>query len=78
MASQTIWGRVNMDVYSPGRALQELGVLGQGCDTHLETAFIKLAWLLSQHPDNARELYGTDLRGEVSIRSPLEDTHKGP
>ncbi len=77
MAPQTIWGRTNMDVYSPGRDLQELGVLGQGCDTHLETAFLKLAWLLSQHKEDVKNLYNTDLRGEVSKRSPLDDTHKG-
>jgi len=77
MAPQTIWGRVNMDVYSPGRTLQEMGVLGQGCDTHIETAFMKLAWLLSQHKEDTKKLYNTDLRGEVSKRSPLEDSHKG-
>jgi glutamyl-tRNA(Gln) amidotransferase subunit D len=76
MASQAIWGRVNMDVYSPGRTLQELGVLGQGCDTHLECAFVKLAWLASQHPKEARAMYSTSLRGEISARSPLEDSHK--
>ncbi len=70
MATQTIYGRVNMDVYSPGRTLQATGVLGQGCDLTPETAFIKLAWLLSNHPAaEARKLYGTDLRGEISARS---------
>ncbi len=70
MATQAIYGRVNMDVYSPGRALQEAGVLGQGCDMTPETAFIKLAWLLSNYPvAEARKLYGTSLRGEISARS---------
>jgi len=76
MATQTIFGRVNMNVYSPGRTLQEYGVIGQGCDMHPETAFIKLAWLLSNHtPDETRKLFSIDLRGEITTRSPLVDSH---
>jgi glutamyl-tRNA(Gln) amidotransferase subunit D len=76
MATQAIHGRVNMNVYSPGRTLIGYGVLGQGCDMPAETALIKLAWLLSHHkPDEVRALYGQDIRGEISARSELDDLH---
>lgn len=69
-APQTIYGRVNMQVYSPGRQLLEAGVLGQGCDVTPETAFVKLAWLLSNYDKReVRRLYGQNLRGECSPRS---------
>jgi glutamyl-tRNA(Gln) amidotransferase subunit D len=77
VATQTIFGRVNMQVYSPGRDLLELGVLGQGCDMAPEIAYVKLAWLLSHAPKGVREQFNTSLRGEISARSPLEDSHKG-
>lgn len=77
MCSQTIFGRVHMDVYSPGRVLQGLGVVGNGCDMHPETAYIKLAWLLSNHTAaDVRKLYGTDLRGEITARSVLDAQHR--
>jgi glutamyl-tRNA(Gln) amidotransferase subunit D len=76
MTTQTIHGRVNMNVYSPGRRLLEEGVLGQGCDMPPETAFIKLAWLLSNFKrEEIAVLYQQNLRGEISERSPLEDSH---
>jgi glutamyl-tRNA(Gln) amidotransferase subunit D len=75
IASQTIYGRVNLNVYSPQRVLQELGVFGSDCDMHPETAFIKLAWLLSNHSADVKKLYVQNLRGEISSRSPLEDSH---
>ena len=69
MATQTIHGIINMDVYSPGRKLQELGVIGDSTDMTPETAFIKLAWLLSNAPkDKITELYRTNLVGEISER----------
>lgn len=73
VAAQTINGRINMDVYTPGRKLQEAGVLGQGLDITPETAFIKLAWLLSTYEKkDVRKLYGENLRGEFSERSENE------
>jgi len=69
MATQTISGQINMNVYSPGRKLLDIGVLGNYCDMSAETAFIKLAWLLSNYPKNkARELYSKNLAGELSKR----------
>jgi glutamyl-tRNA(Gln) amidotransferase subunit D len=66
ITSQTIYGRMNMNVYSTGRLLQELGVKGNNTDMTPETAYIKLAWLLS---NNKTELYEKNLRGEISKRS---------
>lgn len=70
MASQAIFGRINMNVYSPGRALKKIGILGDGLDMTPETAFIKLAWLLSNFDGKqARKLYQENLRGEITERS---------
>lgn len=69
MATQTIYGQVDMNVYAPGRKLMDLGVAGNLSDMHPETAFIKLAWLLSNHPAaEAARLYGVNIAGELSER----------
>jgi glutamyl-tRNA(Gln) amidotransferase subunit D len=68
MSTQTIYGALQMDVYSTGRFLQEAGVLGNFSDMTPETTFIKLAWLLSNHPKQVKELVGKNLRGELSSR----------
>ncbi|MBR9683907.1 Glu-tRNA(Gln) amidotransferase subunit GatD [Candidatus Woesearchaeota archaeon] len=68
MTTQTIFGGVNMNVYSPGRKLVELGVLGNGSDITAETALIKLGWLLSNHPKELQELWKQNLRGELGSR----------
>ena len=69
ITSQTIQGKVNLNIYSTGRLLQEAGVLGNNLDIITETAFIKIAWLLSNFPKNkARELFHENLRGEISKR----------
>ena len=68
--SQTISGRINMNVYSTGRLLQEAGILGHNLDMITETAFIKLSWLLSNYPKNKiKELFNENLRGEISKRT---------
>ncbi|MBI5065019.1 Glu-tRNA(Gln) amidotransferase subunit GatD [Candidatus Woesearchaeota archaeon] len=66
MATQTIYGIVDMNVYTPGRRLLEIGVLGNYCDMTPETAFIKLAWLLSNHAKETKDLFNKNLRGEIS------------
>lgn len=66
MTSQTIYGAIDMNVYTPGRRLLEIGVLGNYCDMTPETAFIKLAWLLSNHAKETKELFNKNLRGEIS------------
>ncbi|MFA5303022.1 MAG: Glu-tRNA(Gln) amidotransferase subunit GatD [Candidatus Nanoarchaeia archaeon] len=67
MCSQTINGRVNMNVYSPGRDLINYGVIS--CETMTaETAFVKLAWLLANHPKEVDKLMITNLKGEIKKR----------
>lgn len=74
MALQTIFGAVNMNVYSPGRRLVELGVLGTGLDLTAETAFIKLAWLLSNYgKDNLKDLWTQNFRGEISCQRKYQE-----
>lgn len=73
MSPQTIYGRVDMTVYAPGRELLGIGVLGNFADMTPETAFIKMAWLLSNHKKDLAELYGKNLRGEITKRSLPED-----
>jgi glutamyl-tRNA(Gln) amidotransferase subunit D len=65
MTTNCIFGRVNMNVYSKGRDLQELGVIS-GEDMLAETALVKLSWLLANHPDKAKELMAKNLRGEIT------------
>ncbi|MFH1455401.1 MAG: Glu-tRNA(Gln) amidotransferase subunit GatD [archaeon] len=72
MAPQTIYGRIDMNVYSPGRTLIDIGVLGNLLDMVLEVAFVKLGWLLSNYPKDVSVMYGQDLRGEISSRSTVE------
>ncbi|MDD4353979.1 MAG: Glu-tRNA(Gln) amidotransferase subunit GatD [Candidatus Nanoarchaeia archaeon] len=67
MCSQTINGRVNMNVYSPGRDLINYGMIS--CESMTaETAFVKLAWLLANYPKNVEELMVKNLRGEIKKR----------
>ena len=66
MTSQCLFGRVNLNVYSKGRDLQELGVIS-GQDMLPETAFVKLAWLLGNfNKEKTKELIGKNLRGEIN------------
>jgi len=68
MASQTLFGRVNMNVYSTGRDLLKAGVI-PGEDMLPETAFVKLAWLLGNYKkDEVKMLIGKNLRGEINER----------
>jgi len=70
MTSQTVFGRVNMNIYSYGRKLQAAGVIGNYNDMTTETAFIKLAFLLSQKKslEEIRVLMGENMHGELSKR----------
>jgi glutamyl-tRNA(Gln) amidotransferase subunit D len=72
-APQTIYGRINMNVYTPGRQLIDAEVIGNYSDMTPETAFIKLAWLLSHHKkEEIKALFEKNLRGEISERSEKE------
>ena len=68
MTTQTLFGRVNMNVYSNGKVLKDTGILGDQLDLSAETAYIKLAWLLSNHPEHARIMMHENLRGELNNR----------
>jgi glutamyl-tRNA(Gln) amidotransferase subunit D len=77
ITTQTIHGRVDISVYSNGRDLLRLGVVGDGLDMTPETAYMKLLWLLSTHPaEEAKPLFGKNLRGEISARSDPGDSHR--
>ena len=70
LTSQCIYGRVDMNVYTEGRVNLEAGLLGNYCDMTPETAFIKLAWLLSNYAkEEAKQLIAKNLRGEISERT---------
>ncbi|MDP7116304.1 MAG: Glu-tRNA(Gln) amidotransferase subunit GatD, partial [Candidatus Woesearchaeota archaeon] len=69
MTLQTLFGRVQMNVYAPGRELLKAGIIS-GEDMLPETAFIKLAWLLGNHKkDEAAKLINQNLRGEIADRT---------
>jgi glutamyl-tRNA(Gln) amidotransferase subunit D len=72
LTTQTIFGMVNMNVYAPGRDLIDIGVLGNGLDMTTETAYLKLAWLLSNYPDKVKEMFSENLRGEISDKRSYE------
>jgi len=79
LASQCIWGRVNMNVYDTGRDLLSFGVIPTE-DMFPETALVKLMWVLGQ-TDNTREaikLFKTNIAGEFSLRTlPQENIIEG-
>ncbi len=69
MAPQTIYGRLQMNVYTALRRIQEAGVLGNGSDMTPETTFIKLAWLMSNYKkEEIKDLITKDFRGEISVK----------
>jgi glutamyl-tRNA(Gln) amidotransferase subunit D len=78
LASQCIWGRVNMNVYDTGRDLLALGVVPAD-DMFPETALVKLMWTLAQtsNVEEAKRLFKTNIAGELSPRTlPQEQTIK--
>jgi len=66
MASQCVNGAVNMNVYSTGRDLLQMGVL-PAQDMTPEAAYIKMMWILGHtaDPREVRRLFLTDLAGEM-------------
>jgi len=70
MCSASLFGRVNMNVYSTGRYLQAAGVI-PGSDMLSEVALVKLKWALGQTRDQeeAKRLMSTDIAGEISERT---------
>ena len=73
MASQTLYGRVDMNVYSTGRRLLDMGVIP--CeDMSAETAYVKLMWVLGHTKDLAKikEMMRKNYAGEISDRTLIE------
>ena len=75
LASQCIWGRVNMNVYDTGRDLLSFGVIPAE-DMFPETALVKLMWTLGQtdDPQEAIKLLKTNIAGELSPRTLPQET----
>ncbi len=72
MTTQCIFGTVNMNVYSKGRDLLELGVI-PGHDMLANTALVKLSWLLGNFKkDDVKRLVKENLRGEIGERISYE------
>ena len=71
MCSNCVFGRVNMNVYSKGKDLQEIGVIS-GEDMLSDVAFVKLAWLLANEKKDVKKLIGHNLRGEINKRIKLD------
>ena len=74
LASQCIWGRVNMNVYDTGRDLLSFGVVPLD-DMFPETGLVKLMWVLGQtdDPKEAKTLLKTNIAGEFSPRTLPQD-----
>ncbi|MCW4008239.1 MAG: Glu-tRNA(Gln) amidotransferase subunit GatD [Candidatus Bathyarchaeota archaeon] len=74
LASQCIWGRVNMNVYDTGRDLLALGVEPTE-DMFPETALVKLMWIFGQtsDPAEAKRLLKANIAGEFSPRTLPEE-----
>jgi glutamyl-tRNA(Gln) amidotransferase subunit D len=70
LASQCIWGRVNMHVYDTGRDLLTRGVIPMD-DAFPETTLVKLMWVLGQtsSAEEAKKLLKTNIAGEFSPRT---------
>jgi glutamyl-tRNA(Gln) amidotransferase subunit D len=73
MTSQTIFGRVNMSVYSTGRVLLDHGVIP--CEDMLsETAYVKLMWVLGHTKDQkkVKEMMATNYAREIGDRTTFD------
>jgi len=73
MASQCLFGRINMNVYSTGRDLLKAGVIS-GEDMLPETAYVKLMWALGQTKEHSEiiKLMRTNVAGEIGERTTVD------
>lgn len=73
-APQTLYGRLDPYVYSPGRKLLDAGVIFLE-DMLPETAYVKLGWVLGHTTDpvKAKEMMLTNYAGEINKRSTNEN-----
>lgn len=72
ITSQTLFGRVNLNVYSTGRKMLQAGVI-PGEDMLPETAYVKLSWVLSRtrNMNEIKNYMLTNLAGEINLRHEL-------
>ncbi len=76
MSPQTIYGRLNLNIYTAGRLIGDIGVIGNGADWTPETAFVKLSWVLGheKNPKKVAQEMMNNIVGEISERSPLVES----
>ena len=73
MATQCLFGGVNMNVYDKGRDLLDLGVI-PGKDMLANTALVKLSWLLGNYSrEESKKLMTQNIRGEINGRLVYEE-----
>lgn len=63
MGVQTVYGEVNMDVYSTGRYLQQIGVLGNHMNLTTESLFVRSAYCLSKSMKDFNKFWNSNLEG---------------
>jgi glutamyl-tRNA(Gln) amidotransferase subunit D len=76
ITSQTLYGIVNLMIYTTGREMLRAGVIP--CEDMLpETAYVKLSWILrrTRELDEVRRLMLTNIAGEISMRHNI-DLHR--
>src|SRR3989338_192421 len=63
MVSQCPYGKVNMNVYAYGRAVQDAGIVPLAMTS--EAAYVKLIWALGNFPKNAEKIMLENFCGEI-------------
>lgn len=63
MGVQTVYGQVNLNVYSTGKYLQEIGILGNYINLITETLFLRVAFCLSQKEKSFEDCWNFNLEG---------------
>jgi glutamyl-tRNA(Gln) amidotransferase subunit D len=73
-AADTIYGRLNPNVYTEGRMIRDAGLVHLE-DMLAETAYVKLGWVLghTKKPEEAIRMMLTNYAGEITPRSGTED-----
>lgn len=73
MTTQCLFGRVNMNVYTTGRLLQQAGVIPLE-DILPEVAVVKLMWALGQATDveEIKRIMLTNIAGEINPRHSID------
>ncbi len=73
MSSQCISGRLDLNVYTAGRMLQDAGVFGHLADWTPEAAYAKMCWVLGHEKkvEKVRDEMMRNIAGEITQRSGL-------